>query len=130
MRDSRNSAAAPFRMTVFQQMCDLIAVLAVNGHFKAVAVFLDLFCSPALFVISFLTAVAVFFTAFFMAVSASSAYSVSPFMTSDARSSIDVILRTCLSGFADQLHIVLRLVIRHNAFDVVVQTVKADAIKR
>lgn len=50
MRDSRNSAAAPFRMTVFQQMCDLIAVLAVNGHFKAVAVFLDLFCSPALFV--------------------------------------------------------------------------------
>ena len=43
MRDSRNSAAAPFRMTVFQQMCDLISVLGMHCHFECMTVFLHLF---------------------------------------------------------------------------------------
>ena len=37
-------------------------------------------------------------------------------------------LCTCLSGFADQLHIVLRCVIRNNALDIVVDAIEPDSI--
>ena len=50
MRDSRHTTAAALCMTVFEQMRDLIAVFAVDGHFQCVAVFLCFLRCPASFV--------------------------------------------------------------------------------
>ena len=138
MRNRRNSAAAAFCMTMLQQVCNLISVLECTvisrlWLFSFVFLVTQLFLYRPLFTgaladISFLTVVAVFRTAFFISASARSAYSVSPFMISAVISSIEVILRTCLSGFADQLHIVLCAIVGNNALDIIIQTVKTDSV--
>ena len=52
MRNRRHTTASALCMTVFEQMCDLVAVFAVDGHLQRVTVLLGFLGCPATLVAS------------------------------------------------------------------------------
>lgn len=140
MGSSCHPSAAALGMTFFQQMCQLVAVLGMHHHLKALAGFDRLVATQlplyapvldgALAEIWSLTVLADLRTALFTCVEASVAYSFKPSLMASAISSMLTVLLIRLPPFQSAMNLqdLLLIVHRVNGFDIVELISEADAV--
>ena len=136
MGSSCHPSAAALGMSFFQQMCQLVAVLGMHHHLKALAGFGLFGRHPASFLdgalaeIWSLTVLADLRTALFTCVEARVAYSFKPSLMASAISSMLTVLLIRLPPFQSAMNLqdLLLIVHRVNGFDIVELISEADAV--